>query len=159
MGDRLQYAIRRAAKKDISALIKVFQVSVRHTAGGSYTPEQVEAWASRGTPSRFLEFFDRGLCFFMAESASCCIGFTSVSSQGFLHSLFVAPEFHRRGVAGALLKEAVHLAKENGAESMTAEVSIAARPFFREAGFTMIQEQETFIDGIRLNSFLMRLAL
>ena len=159
MSDRLQYTIRRAARKDIPALINVFQASVRHTAGGSYTPEQAEAWASLGTSARFLELFDSGLYFFIAESDSCCVVFTSVSGQGFLHSLFIAPEFQRKGVANALLKKAVHWAKENGAESITTESSVTARSFFSGLGFALVQEQEVFIGGIRLNNFLMRLAM
>ena len=159
MNGGLQYTIRSAAKKDIPALLNVFQASVQHTAGGSYTPEQAEAWASLGTSARFLELFDRGLFFFIAESDSCCVGFTSVSGQGFLHSLFVAPEFHRRGAAAALLKKAIHWAKENGAENITAEVSIAAEPFFRGAGFAVIQEQKICVSGVWLNNFLMQLTV
>ena len=157
MRNGIQYTIRKATEQDIPALVHVFQASVRHTASRDYTPEQIEAWTSRGTPARFLELFASGLWFFMAESDSCCVGFTSVSGEGLLHSLFVAPEFQRKGVATALLERAVQAAREGGAENITAEVSITALPFFRKAGFTVIQEQEVCIGGIWLNNYLMRL--
>ncbi len=155
----MKYSIRTANREDIPSLITVFQAAVRSTAGRGYTPEQTEAWAARGTSARFLELFGSGMAFFTAEAASGCIGFAAVSSAGFLHSLFVGPELQRKGVARALLDSAVLFAQEHGADHMGAEVSVAALPFFRGAGFALLREQTVCLNGIALTNYRMRLQL
>ena len=146
--------IRPAGRNDIPSLIAVFQAAVR-SCSVDYVPEQINAWAGQGTAARFEELFDSGLHFFLAESAAVCIGYSAVSALGELYSLFVAPVFKRQGVAGMLFNATLHFARDHGAQCLHADVSISALPFFRQAGFSVVREQQVFVGNISFTNYRM----
>lgn len=148
--------IRQAKAEDIPVLMAVFQAAVRGSCGADYMPEQIDAWVGRSTVACFQKLFDSGLCFFVVENATVCAGYAAVSAQGELHSLFVVPEFQRQGVARTLLDAALHFVRELGAQTLYADVSLTALPFFRQAGFDIMQEQQVSIGKVCLTNYRMR---
>lgn len=70
--------------------------------------------------------------------------------------LFVRPEFHRKGIAAALLAHVESEAQTQGIVRLFAEVSLTARPVFEKAGFTVIEQQAVIRMAETLTNFRMQ---
>jgi len=153
--------IRRAEIVDIPLLHQVFEASVKGLCNKDYTPEQIEAWVSRADLSRWRELFGSSLQFWLAADGESGIpaGFMSVNDTGYLHSMFVHPDYKRKGIATRLLNHAEMLASCFRVASLYAEVSLTARPFFETQGYKVEREQDVFVNGTSLRNFVMRKSL
>ena len=60
------------------------------------------------------------------------VGFSSITSQGYLHSMFVHKDFQGKGIATILLKEIERYAIEQGMERITSEVSLNCPPILQK---------------------------
>lgn len=152
-----KFYIKGSTIEDIPVLYAVFEASVRNTCIGDYTPEQIDAWVGRATEQRWRELFETGLSFFIAEDTLTneTAGFVSVNAEGYIHSMFVYPDFQRCGVATLLLGKAEEFALEYGAKRMCSEVSKTALPFFKSAGYKVEREQTVTVNGVEMNNFVM----
>lgn len=76
------------------------------------------------------------------------VGFSSITSQGYLHSMFVHKDFQGKGIATMLLEEIERYAITAGIMRITSEVSLTARPFFEKRlyskGRTKAQSESAF---------------
>jgi putative acetyltransferase len=113
----------------------VFLRAVRETSRAHYTSEQVEAWAAdygdldswaaaRAAAHTQLAIVDNHVA-----------GFADLDDNGYIHMMFVDPDFSRRGVASALLASVVALARERGLPALTTFASLTSRPVFERHGF------------------------
>lgn len=153
--------LRKAEAGDLPELHSVFEQSVRNSCKKDYTPEQIEAWVQRASPERWQELFTSGLQFIVAEETKSfrITGFTSFNSQGYLHSMFILPQFCGRGIATLLLDFAEEFARNNHIPNLFSEVSITARPFFEKRGFIVEQEQLVKVNNVEMDNFRMRKSL
>lgn len=78
------------------------------------------------------------------------VGFAGLTGTGHIDMLFVAPAHGRRGIATALLRRLSEIAGAQGADELTADVSLTARPFFEANGFRVLAEQHPVRNGVRL---------
>lgn len=147
--------IRKATIVDIPVIAALFQATLKEVNIRDYTPQQIEAWGKKANEKRWRELFAGNLMFMMAEEEGKLAGFTSVNANGYIHSMFVDYRRQRRGVATLLLHEAEFLAKCKGAEKLTSEVSITARPFFEKHGFYVIRENVVNIGGLVMTNYSM----
>ena len=153
--------LRKAEAGDLPELHSVFEQSVRNSCKKDYTPEQIEAWVQRASPERWQELFTSGLQFIVAEETKSfrITGFTSFNSQGYLHSMFILPQFCGKGIATLLLDFAEEFARNNHIPNLFSEVSITARPFFEKRGFIVEQEQLVKVNNVEMDNFRMRKSL
>jgi GNAT superfamily N-acetyltransferase len=68
-------------------------------------------------------------------------GFVDLDDNGYIHMMFVDPDFGRRGVASALLASVVALARERGLPALTTFASLTSRPVFERHGFVITGER------------------
>ena len=150
--------LRKAESKDLPELRCVFEESVRTSCRKNYSPEQIDAWINRASPERWQELFSSDLQFIIAEETESfrITGFTSFNQQGYLHSMFLLPQFQEQGIATILLDHAEDFAHRNHLPSLFAEVSLTARPFFEKHGFIVEEEQAVKIKDIEMTNFKMR---
>lgn len=153
--------LRKAEAGDLPELHSVFEQSVRNSCKKDYTPEQIEAWVQRASPERWQELFTSGLQFIIAEETKSfrITGFTSFNSQGYLHSMFILPQFCGKGIATMLLDFAEDFARNNHIPNLFSEVSFTARPFFEKRGFIVEQEQLVKVNNVEMDNFRMRKSL
>ena len=153
--------LRKAEAGDLPELHSVFELSVRNNCKKDYTPKQIEAWVQRASPERWQELFTSGLQFIVAEETKSfrITGFTSFNSQGYLHSMFILPQFCGKGIATMLLDFAEDFARNNHIPNLFSEVSITARPFFEKRGFIVEQEQLVKVNNVEMSNFRMRKSL
>ncbi|WP_245631516.1 GNAT family N-acetyltransferase [Curtobacterium ammoniigenes] len=148
--------LRPYASTDAEATLAVFTEAILQTAAADYSREQLAVWARPG--QRDLREWDasmqaRGSV--VAEVDGRVVGFSDVSADGYIDMLFVAPGFTRRGIASTLLAFLERRACAGEATSLSADVSITARPFFEHVGFGVVREQHPVRGGVELTNYRM----
>lgn len=148
--------IRRYRSGDASATLAVFIVAVTVTAASDYSPEQIAAWArpERRNPADWDRAMS-GRNSYVALVDGEIAGFSDVNADGYIDMMFVAPRYTRHGVARTLLETLEATARESGAQRLSANVSITARPFFEHQGFVAVAKQHPIITGVRMINFHM----
>ena len=81
------------------------------------------------------------------------VGFSSITPQGYLHSMFVHKDFQGKGIATMLLEEIERYAIKEGIMRITSEVSITARPFFEKQGYIVEVEQKRRANQLCLTNY------
>ncbi|NYF17870.1 putative acetyltransferase [Microbacterium sp. AK009] len=148
--------VRPYRSDDAAATLAVFLDAVTVTAAADYSPEQIAAWAR--PEERSVADWDagrRGSNTFVALVDDEVAGFADVDSSGYVDMMFVASRHAGRGVATKLLVALEEEARALGATSLSANVSITARPFFARRGFIVRAEQRPVRAGVELVNFRM----
>lgn len=150
------YTIRTAQQSDAIELKDLFQNTVLSVNRRNYSQEEVEDWASCGNDiSRIEDMINTHYFIVAVNQKSQIVGFSSITPQGYLHSMFVHKDFQGKGVATALLNEIERYADVMGIKRITSEVSLTARPFFEKRGFVVEKEQKYRANKLFLTNFVM----
>lgn len=137
------FTIRIARLSDASKLKDLFQNTVLTINKRDYSKAEVEDWASCGDNLSNIEEMIKTHYFIVAvNQQSQIVGFSSITPQGYLHSMFVHKDFQDKGIATMLLEEIERYAISNGIMRITSEVSLTARPFFEKKGYIVEKEQK-----------------
>lgn len=121
-----------------------------------YSQEEVEDWASCGDDlSKIGEMIKTHYFIVAVNQLSQIVGFSSITPQGYLHSMFVHKDFQGKGVATILLEEIERYAASVGITRITSEVSLTARPFFEKRGYIVEVEQKRRANQLCLTNYWM----
>ena len=135
---------------------ELFQNTVLAVNSKDYSQAEVEDWASCGDDLSNIEEMIKTHYFIVAvNQQSEIVGFSSITPQGYLHSMFVHKDFQGEGIATMLLNEIEQYAITNGIMRITSEVSLTARPFFEKKGYIVKEEQKRKANQLSLTNFLM----
>ena len=148
--------VRPYRGEDASATLTVFVEAITETAAADYSPAQIAAWAR--PEQRTMAEWDRaiqGRNSYVALLDTQIIGFSDANSEGYIDMMFVSPRHSRRGGASALLSHLHVYAHAHGIRSLSADVSITARPFFEKHGFTVTTTQHPMTAGVHMTNFRM----
>ena len=148
--------IREYGSDDASATLAVFLAAVTDTAAADYLPEQIAAWARPG--QRDLSEWDRSRLAtntYVAVVDGSIAGFSDVSDEGYIDTMFVHPRHGRRGTGRTLLSFLEDRARRFGAQQLSADVSLTARPLFEAHGFVVKAEQHPIASGVEMTNFRM----
>lgn len=148
--------IRTAQNADAIELQDLYHNTVLEVNKRDYSQAEVEDWASCGDDLSKIESMIRTHYFIVAVNPqSQIVGFSSITPQGYLHSMFVHKDFQGVGIAKRLLEEIERYARENKISRITSEVSLTARPFFEKRGYIMETEQKRKANKLSLTNFWM----
>lgn len=129
------FTIRTARQSDSVELRDLYKNTVLIINRRDYSQEEVEDWASCGNDLSKIEKMIETHYFIVAVDQQLqIVGFSSITSQGYLHSMFVHKDFQGKGIATILLKEIERYAIEQGMERITSEVSLTARHSSKDKG-------------------------
>ena len=121
---KTNFTIRTARQSDSVELRDLYKNTVLIINRRDYSQEEVEDWASCGNDLSKIEKMIETHYFIVAVDQQLqIVGFSSITSQGYLHSMFVHKDFQGKGIATILLKEIERYAIEQGMERITSEVS------------------------------------
>lgn len=84
------------------------------------------------------------------------VGVIGIRKRSHISLLFVDGEYHRRGIASALVKQAFYEGRRNGISEMTVNSSPYAVQFYHKIGFTDT-DKELASDGIRYTPMKIRI--
>lgn len=153
---KVDFIIRVALQSDTVELKDLFQNTVLAINRRNYSQAEVEDWASCGDDLSKLEGMIKTHYFIVAiNQQSEIVGFSSITPQGYLHSMFVHKDFQGKGIAAMLLKEIERYAITTGITRITSEVSLTARPFFEKKGYIVEEEQKRKANQLSLTNFWM----
>ena len=147
---KADFIIRAALQSDAVELKKLFQNTVLAINRRDYSQAEVEDWASCGDDLSNIHYFIVAI-----NQQSEIVGFSSITPQGYLHSMFVHKDFQGEGIATMLLNEIEQYAITNGIIRITSEVSLTARPFFEKKGYIVEEEQKRKANQLSLTNFWM----
>lgn len=150
------FIIRVAQQSDTVELKDLFKGTVLTINCHDYSQVEVEDWASCGDDlSAIGEMIDTHYFIVAVNRQSKIVGFSSITPQGYLHSMFVHKDFQSKGIATILLKEIERYASTTGIMRITSEVSLTARPFFEKNGYIVVEEQKRKANQLSLTNFWM----
>ena len=148
--------IRVSLQSDTVELKQLFQNTVLAINRRDYSQAEVEDWASCGDNLANIKDMIKTHYFIVAvNQQSEIVGFSSITPQGYLHSMFVHKDFQGKGIAIMLLNEIEQYAITNGIMRITSEVSLTARPFFEKRGYIVEEEQKRKANQLSLTNFWM----
>ena len=148
--------IRVALNTDIEEIQSLYRNTVLVINRRDYSQAEVEDWASCGDDLSKIEDMIKTHYFIVAVNRqSEIVGFSSITPQGYLHSMFVHKDFQGKGIATMLLEEIERYAITAGIVRITSEVSLTARPFFEKKGYVVEEEQKRKANQLSLTNFRM----
>lgn len=145
-----------------SALLALFQASVRGLASRNYTPDQIEAWSPSTPGADYLLQWEERIHSnrpWVVEVDGQLAAFADVQPSGLIDQFFVSPDVAGQGVGPALMHHLHEQALALGAAALTAHVSLTAQSFFQRHGFVVEREQEVAVRGRSLRNAVMRKTL
>lgn len=140
-------------------LTDLFHRAVHAIPPSVYSRAEQEAWAP--TPPDYAEWQQR-LALLQLDVALLdgnIAGFVGLSGREHIEYLFTEPRWQGRGVASALYRCVQERAQAGGAEWLTVDASLVARPFFERRGFTVTRENQLQRNGVILHNVTMRKSL
>ena len=141
--------IRRLAAQDIPEMRKLFRATVLTVNSKDYTKEE-EHWKELFAKNNYIGALD---------GQGNIIGFSSMNTDGYLHSMFVHKDWQGKGVATLLLSEVEKMARRYEVHKINVEVSITARPFFEKRGYKVVKEQKARANRLWLTNYVMEKAI
>lgn len=155
-----KYKIRPLEEEDIPEMRELFRATVLTVNSKDYTKEEVEDWASCGdSVEHWKELLAKNNYIGALDGQGNIIGFSSINTEGYLHSMFVHKDWQGKGVATLLLSEVEKMARGYGAHKISVEVSITARPFFEKRGYKVMKEQKARANRLWLTNYVMEKAV
>jgi putative acetyltransferase len=151
----LEIVIRTYEAVDAANLMRLFQASVRHIASRDYTAAQLRAWAPDIMDEGKFGPRRESKATWVAEVDGRIAGFSDLEPDGHIDSLYVHPDFQRRGVARALLRHVEETARAMDLRRLYTEASITARPAFEAVGFRVIVPQAITMRGEAMTIYRM----
>jgi len=148
-------ALRLYRTADVASLVDLFRASVRVLAAHDYTTSQRRAWAPDAIDEEKFGQRCASKTTWVAEIEDRIAGFSDLEPDGHIDMLYVHPDFHRRGVARALLEQIEAAARELDLRRLYTEASLTARPVFETAGFRVIVPQTVALHGESMTNFRM----
>ena len=153
---KANFIIRAALESDAVELKNLFQNTVLAINRRDYSQAEVEDWASCGDDlSKIGKMIETHYFIVAVNQQSQLVGFSSITPQGYLHSMFVHKDFQGKGIATMLLEEIERYAITSGIMRITSEVSLTARPFFEKKGYVVEEEQKRKANQLSLTNFWM----
>ena len=151
------FQIRPALERDLSSLGSVYRSAIMAIGEERYSPEQVAAWASYpDDETEFKRWIQDALTFVAIMDNSGPIGFGGLEKTGRISSLFVLPEYMRKGIASAFLKRLMLEGQSKDLRELTTQASEFSKPLFEKFGFEFLNIEYTTFKGVDFTRYAMR---
>ena len=156
MENKPSFFLRPGQPRDLPELARLFRDSIRTVNRNDYSAQQVDAWSGRWKTILSRTDFFGPLFTLVAVSQGHIVGYGNITSDGYLDHLYVHSRMQGCGVATALCEDLERHAKSCGAQELTVQASVTARPFFEHRGYRLIEERTSELDGEKLTCFWMQ---
>ncbi|MFL9845683.1 GNAT family N-acetyltransferase [Flavobacterium rhizosphaerae] len=147
--------IRRYNADDLPDLVQLFRDTVHAINAKDYTPEQLNAWAPATIDAE--RWGQKLLAHYtlVAKINGVLCGFADIDDTGYFDHLFVHKNYQGKGIAGKLVAAIEAHALQNSYKRITVAVSITAKTFFLQKGYTIISPQQVPYNGQVFTNYFM----
>lgn len=147
--------IRQGQSIDLSELQQLFVDTIETVCKADYNDQQIKVWTSSiENKKRWLEIIEKQFLLVAIEKEKI-IGFCSLDNYNFIDLLYVHKDKQGKGIARMLYQDIESEAIKNGQKRLTSDVSITAKPFFENVGFTVLSKQNVVRQEIELTNYKM----
>ena len=147
--------IRQGQSIDLSELQQLFVDTIETVCKADYNDQQIKVWTSSiENKKRWLEIIEKQLLLVAIEQEKI-VGFCSLDNYNFIDLLYVHKDEQGKGIARMLYQEIELESIKNGQKKLTSNVSITAKPFFENVGFTVLSKQTVVRQEIELTNYKM----
>lgn len=137
-------------KKHQQVVLQLIKQTIQIVNQADYSLEQVTTWSAIDE-----EHWEQDMRQKMGKLAILnqqIVGFSDITTDGYIDYFFVHHAFQRQGIAKELLHQLEWMHK---GERLTVAASITARPFFESQGYQVVQQNEVQVRGVSFINFLM----
>jgi ribosomal protein S18 acetylase RimI-like enzyme len=148
---RLRMHIRPIEPADVAAVAALFRSLAAEFIVHESSPDAAATFLRDNDEQGFLAYLRLGHAYHVAEIDGELAGFIAVRERQHLYHMFVARQFHRRGVARALWDVARRAAIVAGSDgSFTVNASNYALPVYQALGFERTAPMQC-VNGLYFN--------
>ncbi|HET8736431.1 MAG TPA: GNAT family N-acetyltransferase [Pricia sp.] len=146
--------IRKATLVDKGELQELFVGSILEVCKTDYTSEQLVVWSSGIKNKKRWQNILTNQVVLVSEKNRQITGFCTLDGNH-IDLFYVHKDHQRKGIAKKLYTEIEKVAKQQGQNELTSNVSKTARAFFEKIGFNVVNEQTVQIENVKLTNFEM----
>lgn len=147
--------VRALRQEDAPQLAEIFFEAVQLGTRNFYDEAQRRAWGGDAPEPEVWARKLEGVTGFVAEADDRPVGFMTIDETGYLDLAFVRPGFAGQGIGRLLYAAVEEKAQALGALHLSVQASKAAKPFFEQQGWSVIEEQSVVRHGVTLNNYRM----
>jgi putative acetyltransferase len=133
--------IIEASSTDIKEITQLFYYTIQTINSRDYPKDEIDDWSSW---YKDIDKWARRIheqYFIVAKLDDKVVGFSSLSTDGYLDFMFVHKDFQGKGIAKALLTDIENKATLQQNDLIYSDVSITAKGFFEKYGFKVEKQQ------------------
>ncbi len=147
--------VRKFRKGEEKELWKLFYNTVHNVNIQDYDKTQIASWAPDDLDINVAIQKFREIDPFVAIQEGKIVGYADIQADGYIDHFYCHHEFQGQGVGSALFTALEEEARANGILEMFSNVSITARPFFEDMGFSVEKEQVLQMRDQQLKNYRM----
>ena len=135
--------VRAATPADAAAILRVHRDSILALGTETYSSAEVESWAAGLVAERYVEAMNEGGETFIVAAApdGALAGFCSLKDDE-VKGLSVAPEWARRGVGSALMRQAEATISAGGHRLIRIVASLSGQAFYESRGYRVVERRD-----------------
>ncbi|UOQ44459.1 GNAT family N-acetyltransferase [Halobacillus salinarum] len=146
--------LRMMKAADTADVLSLIRHTIRTVNTSDYTLEQTEVWADQFTKA---DYWSKRM---LASSTWLGVEGSRVTGCGSLWGnevdlLYIHAEKQNQGLGKQLLHQLEVEAQAKGVSCLKTQASLTAVPFLKQQGFTALQSQSNFLNGVYLKNIKM----
>lgn len=148
-----EFIIRSMRISEFNSVARLVYDSVHTLCTNEYTKEELDAWVP---PDMSMPLFRRSIarCYAIVALNECgeIIGVMTTEKTGYVNRLYTRPDWAKKGVATALLKNTEAWAKKRRIKKLLLESSKSAEGFYLKNGFVKVGEMTSVKNNLIFTS-------
>jgi len=146
---------RKATILDLVEMQEMYIETIKWVCKNDYTPLQIDAWVSGlNNTERWLKLIHEQYVL-LATIKDQIVGYGTLKNGNYIDFFCVHKDFQRQGIADKVFTELEHEAIKENSKTITADISITAKPFFEKKGFVVKAKQKNMRLGVELINYKM----
>jgi putative acetyltransferase len=146
---------RKATISDLKEIQEMYIETIKWVCKSDYNPLQINAWISGlNDTERWLKVIHTQFVL-LALIDNKIVGYGTLKNGNYIDFFCVHKDFQRQGIADKIFNQLEIEARKEKSKSITADVSITAKPFFIKKGFIIKAEQKNIRLGVELINYKM----
>ncbi len=151
----MKLKFRQAKSDDLEEMQNLFVETVKNTCRNDYNKNQINAWITSVENKEKWKSILANQYVLIAETDKKMVGFGSLKNGNYIDLLYIHKDFVREGIATLIFEKLKVESLKFDFDTLTADVSKTARPFFENKGFQVIRENKNKINGVNIINYHM----